>query len=138
MMGIRRSPLNRFLIAIMPIGIPALVITIQLSVWAVLVHYGYGEVSWKRWLIDTLVCAVALFLTGLAFFDEGKNGFKITAFTVLYPWVACAGLIIGKSVVFFNFSFLTLEWFLFPSGLAVVSLYFTVFMKLFGNVFFGR
>ena len=48
MMGIRRSPLNRFWIAIMPIGIPALVITIQLSVWAVLVHYGYGEVSWKR------------------------------------------------------------------------------------------
>ena len=136
-MGIRNTPLNRFLIAIMPIGIPALVISAQLTVWAVLVHNGYDKDGWEGWRTGTLVCVFALFLTGLAFFNEGKKDVKITAVTVLYPWLACAALITVKSFVSFNFSFLTLEWFIFPSGLAVVSLYFAVFMKLFFDDVFG-
>ena len=45
-MGIRNTPLNRFLIGIMPVVIPAIVFIIQLSVWASLMHYGYVDRSW--------------------------------------------------------------------------------------------
>ena len=119
-----RYPLLKILQNYRYILIPALVFTIELTVWAVLNIKGVGDMGWVSWRVSLLL-SVFLVCFSYSAFNKLDGGFLMYGSVV--PW---GGMLIVASIYGFiqmNLNFLTLD--LFYAGVfgsLVVQLVFTV------------
>ena len=104
--------------------IPALVFTIELTVWAVLNLRGVGDMGWVSWRVSLLL-SVFLVCFSCSAFNKRDDWYFIYGSVV--PW---GGMLIGTIVYGFiqmNLNFLTLSMFYAGvSGSLAVQMVFTV------------
>ncbi|GMQ39900.1 hypothetical protein [Enterobacter asburiae] len=103
-----RYPLLKILRNYRYILIPALVFTIELTVWAVLNLKGVGDIGWASWRVSLLLCVLLVCFSGPAF-NKRDVGFLMYGSVV--PW---GGILIGAIVYGFiqmNLNFLTVDVF---------------------------
>lgn len=103
-----RSSLLKILHDYRYILIPALVFTIELTVWAVLNLKGVGDMGWVSWRVSLLLSVLLVCFSGPAF---KKGGIWFFMYGSVLPWV---GMLILASIFGFiqmNLNFLTLDLF---------------------------
>lgn len=104
--------------------IPALVFTIELTVWAVLNLKGVSDIGWVSWRVSLLLSVFLIFFSG-SVFNKGDDWYFM--YGSVLPW---GGMLILGSIYGFiqmNLDFLTLD--LFYAGVFgsfIVQLVFTV------------
>ncbi|WP_313228413.1 hypothetical protein [Leclercia sp.] len=88
--------------------IPALVFTIELTVWAILNLKGLGDKGWVYWRVFLLINVFLVFFSGYAF---EKDDDLPLMFGSVIPWIVM--LILGSVYGFIqmNLNFLTLDLF---------------------------
>lgn len=93
------------------IYIPALVMAIELSIWAFLNLNGLGDPDWTTWLGSLFVAYGILYLTAMC--CDGRSGRHIWvgAVGILIPWVAMLIYIPVVGLIKMSLSFVTLDWF---------------------------
>ena len=97
--------------------IPALVFTIELTVWATLNLKGLGDKGWVYWRVFLLINVFLVFFSGYAF---EKDDDLPLMFGSVIPWIVM--LILGSVYGFIqmNLNFLTLD--LFFGGVAASTI----------------
>ena len=104
--------------------IPALVFTIELTVWAVLNIKGVGDMGWVSWRVSLLLSVFLVYFSGTAF---NKRDDWYFMYGSVVPW---GGMLIVASIYGFiqmDLNFLTLDMFYVGVfGSLVVQLVFTV------------
>lgn len=103
-----RYPLLKILHNYRYILIPALVFTIELTVWAVLNLKGVGDMGWVSWRVSLLLSVFLVCFSGSAFNNRDDWYFMYGS---VVPW---GGMLIGAIVYGFiqmNLNFLTLDLF---------------------------
>lgn len=119
-----RYPLLKILQNYRYILIPALVFTIELTVWAVLNIKGVGDMDWVSWRVSLLLSVFLVYFSGTAF---NKRDDWYFMYGSVVPW---GGMLIVASIYGFiqmDLNFLTLDMFYAGVfGSLVVQLVFTV------------
>lgn len=103
---------------------PALVFTIELTVWAVLNIKGVGDMGWVSWRVSLLLSVFLVYFSGTAF-NKRDGGFLMYGSVV--PWGGMLIVAIVYGFIQMNLNFLTLD--IFYAGVfcsLVVQLVFTV------------
>ena len=103
-----RSSLLKILHDYRYILIPALVFTIEMTVWAVLNLKGVGDMGWVSWRVSLLLSVFLVCFSGSAF-NKRDEGFFMYGSVV--PW---GGMLIVASIYGFiqmNLNFMTLDLF---------------------------
>jgi len=88
--------------------IPALVFTIELTVWAVLNFKGHGDKGWVYWRLFLLV---SVLLVGFSVYAFKKADQWFLMFGSVIPWVGMLIAAIIYGFIQMNLSFLTLNLF---------------------------
>ncbi|HCM9227755.1 hypothetical protein L8T14_22630 [Enterobacter bugandensis] len=119
-----RYPLLKILQNYRYILIPALVFTIELTVWAVLNIKVVGDMGWVSWRVSLLLSVFLVYFSGTAF---NKRDDWYFMYGSVVPW---GGMLIVASIYGFiqmDLNFLTLDMFYVGVfGSLVVQLVFTV------------
>lgn len=104
----RKFSLKKFLYDYRHTLIPALVFTIELTVWAVLNLKGQGDKGWFYWRVFLLV---SVLLVGFSVYAFKKAEQWFLMFGSVIPWVGMLVAAIIYGFIQMNLSFLTLNLF---------------------------
>ena len=105
---VRQLPLKQILYNYRHILIPALVFTIELTVWATLNLKGLGDKGWVYWRVFLLLSVFLVVFSGSAF---EKDDELFLMFGSVIPWVVMLILSSVYGFIQMNLNFLTLDLF---------------------------
>jgi hypothetical protein len=92
------------------VAIPAIIYTVELTIWAGLNLSGITE-TWMQWRVCLLIALVIIFYTKIVFEARNKSYKGLALIGVIFPWLI---LFIGIAVwgfVQMNLSFVTIDLF---------------------------
>jgi len=105
---VRKLPLKQILYNYRHILIPALVFTIELTVWAILNLKGLGDKGWVYWRVFLLLSVFLVVFSASAF---EKDDELFLMFGSVIPWVVMLILSSVYGFIQMNLNFLTLDLF---------------------------
>lgn len=113
----KRQSLLKSLYKFRHVGIPLLVYSCELTVWAVLNRHGIGDYGWQAWRIAILACVFILVFTSAAF--NKNDAWGKAAWGVIAPWLVMLLVFIVYGFIRMSLDFVTIDMFfigVFASG----------------------
>lgn len=107
----KKTKLMLTLWAMRPLFIPALIMLVELAIWAGLNLAGLADKDWYLWRIGLLIALFIMLYTAAACGGKTRENILFASVGIVLPWVLMLAYILCFGFIYMSMNFVTLDWF---------------------------